>query len=229
MYCFEQDNHEKAIIRRKVDFDEDTIRNIREDVIEDCSNIVHRQVRARRGEIQADGKRIRDVEEFTVDYTNSYEANVDMCNVTYIEYVFPELVSWIDKLLEGDPTSINHLIGNEAKEETVSYDAKIIEANAKVDSIDNFDYTAKVEALTELKRIIEDSELNKGGKSTKPYLDRLKVAITVTTCATLPLETLDRVQTFFGMSLEEFGLDKIILKDSSKKDEKTLQMKGDLK
>lgn len=223
MYYFKQDNKSHTIDKYDVEYEEGVIRTIRRDVIDNCSEVVHKKKRSRKGKIVEDGEMIRDVhEKFALNKTSGYE-DVDLYDVTYIEYKPPKLVSWIDKFLKGDTSSISHLIGSdvEVEDRPVSYDEEIRIANAKIDNIDNSNYEAKVAALNELKLLLESPK----DRSTRPYLDQLKNAITLTKCATLPLDSLDRVLTFFGKGLDDLGLDKIINEDT-KKDEKKFQMQG---
>lgn len=226
MYLFEISENEKAIYKSEVEFEREEIITIRSEIIENCSNIVHRKRRGTRNAVKEDGERYRSVQKRFAGTENE----IDIYDFTYTEYVFPELVSWLDKLLEGDISAINHLVGKDAKVETVSYDDIIEEARANVDAIDTMNYEDKIKALNNLKEIVENSKLNEGNKSTKPYLERLKSLITVTKCATLPLESIDRVLTFFDKTPDDFGLTALLqTKDKPKSEDKRIQLNSDPK
>ena len=99
MYYFKYNdtNIEKYVVR----FNRDELMNLRHSVITNCSELVHRDIDS--DEELSNNSKIRNLQRISKG---------DIYHYSYDEYVYPELVSYIDGLLRSDDKVIEKIFNN---------------------------------------------------------------------------------------------------------------------
>ena len=107
MYYFKYDD--LVIYKYIVNFDKNRMLSLRSNIINNCSELVHREVDS---DIEINSSmRIRNLKQNKIG---------DMYHYSYDEYVYPHLVSLIDMLLKNDITSLERILDLNTKKNDVN-------------------------------------------------------------------------------------------------------------
>ena len=194
----------ETIEKYSVSFSKEELEKLKIEVINNCSEIEHHEYEGTHGPNEFDYLRIRNYKERFVRIQESRDSlqwpDQRVYHYSYDEYKFPELVSVIDELLNGNVLVLDTIFNtnSEAKNETI--DERIRKASEELDAIDNLKITKKREKLDELQKLIELKKLNKKQKSVVPYYAKLRELITLDLVDTITKEEIERVNQFFGNS-----------------------------
>jgi len=206
MIYFEK-QEDGTITKWDITFDEDDLKEIREEVINNCSKITHFDKVDRLISIpEIDGVIIKNYFAEKVDYDTRF-----LYHITYDEYKYPRLVTLIDSLLSGDLTVINEI---ETPVETREYEyVNMIESlDTEIDSIDNYDVDRKIRKLEQLKKVISESESNKKENPLSKYYEITGSVINMYFVDYLESSEIERLEEFFDIDIKEVVKKKEIIK-----------------
>ena len=131
MYYYKTDN--EYVIKYDVKIDEERLKLLRLEIIENCSHIIHKHYYTTDRSISYDYLRVRNYRERfhrTIEYNDFYSSDEDEYEIEYDYYEFDELVSYIDLLLCGDTSSIDLIIN--LKDKTINKDDILLEKQRKI-------------------------------------------------------------------------------------------------
>ena len=191
--------NDKEIKKYEVNFDCKKIEEIKEEIIEECSFIEHKEYR-------------HDYKPYDYTYIRNYKdpVVVGACEYdteTRIEYAFnydllipPRLVKLIDRLLSGSESALWDIKNYNTS--TIDELAKQIEEkNEELDRIPKENTKEKIEKLQEIDVLLSKKKLNKNCQPIEPYYNRLLALIKEELVDTIPLQDVKRVETFFNLDL----------------------------
>ena len=194
----------ETIEKYSVSFSKEELEKLKMEVINNCSEIEHHEYEGTHGPNRLDYLRIRNYKERFVRIQESRDSlqwpNQRVYHYSYDEYKFPELVSAIDELLNGNVLVLDTIFNTNPESKIETIDERIRKASAELDAIDNLKITKKREKLDELQKLIELKKLNEKQKSVVPYYARLIELITLDLVDTITKEEIERVNQFFGNS-----------------------------
>lgn len=192
----------ETIEKYLVSFSKEELEKLKIEVINNCSEIEHHEYEGTHGPNEFDYLRIRNYKERFVRIQESRDSlqwpDKRVYHYSYDEYKFPELVSVIDELLNGNVLVLDTIFNTNPESKGKTIDEKIRKASEELDAIDNLKITKKREKLDELQKLIELKKLNKKQKSVVPYYARLRELITLDLVDTITKEEIERVNQFFG-------------------------------
>ena len=192
----------ETIEKYSVSFSKEELEKLKMEVINNCSEIEHHEYEGTHGPNRFDYLRIRNYKERFVRIQESRDSlqwpDQRVYHYSYDEYKFPELVSAIDELLNGNVLVLDTIFNTNPESKIETIDERIRKASAELDAIDNLKITKKREKLDELQKLIELKKLNEKQKSVVPYYARLRELITLDLVDTITKEEIERVNQFFG-------------------------------
>lgn len=200
MYYF---NYKKDTVEKYlVSFDKEEIERLRIEIINNCSEIEHKEYDGFNGPNYFDYLKIRNYKEKFLRIQESRDSlqmpDRKIYHYSYDEHKFPILISVIDNLLKEDVLSLESIFNNNSLLFEKPINERIKIASDELDSIDNLDLDKKRKKLEELQRLAELKKLNKNQKSIEPYFGRLKELIQIQLIDTISFEEIRRVNNFFG-------------------------------
>lgn len=202
MYYFV--DKKETIEKYLVSFSKEELEKLKIEIINNCSEIEHHEYEGTHGPNEFDYLRIRNYKERFVRVEESRDSlqwpDQRVYHYSYDEYKFPELVSVIDELLNGNVLVLDTIFNTNPESKGETIDEKIRKASEELDAIDNLKITKKKEKLDELQKLIELKKLNKKQKSVVPYYAKLRELITLDLVDTITKEEIERVNQFFGNS-----------------------------
>ena len=200
-YLKNRDNIEKYF----VNFDNEELENLKIEIINNCSEIIHHEYDGIDAPAQFDYLRIRNYKEKFVGIKESRDSlqipDYYVYHFSYDEYVFPDLVYLIDELLKGDNNSIDKILnyGKKLNGKSISdtISDRIDETSRQLDNIDNLDIVRKKSKLEELNSLIKLKEINEKQASIESYYIKLKNLITFNLIDKISIKDIERVNNFF--------------------------------
>lgn len=196
MYYFKE--NDSVIEKYKIVFNEERIKELRHEIIDNCSNIIHNEKRTTLPEMFKEDKlKYRNLHTKQIGI-REYQDGPDHIEylVTFDEYIFPEVVKLIDNMLLGDTNSTLKIVAYHTKT-VIDIDKLIAIKSDELDKIDNLNIKAKRQKLNELESLLEEKELNKNQKSIDYYINELKSEINFVLVDTIDKETVERVNNFY--------------------------------
>ena len=194
----------ETIEKYSVSFSKEELEKLKIEIINNCSEIEHHEYEGTHGPNKFDYLRIRNYKERFVRIQESRDSlqwpDQRVYHYSYDEYKFPELVSTIDELLNGNVLVLDTIFNTNPESKIETIDERIRKASVELDAIDNLKITKKREKLDELQKLIELKKLNEKQKSVVPYYARLRELITLDLVDTITKEEIERVNQFFENS-----------------------------
>lgn len=192
----------ETIEKYSVSFSKEELEKLKIEIINNCSEIEHHEYDGTHGPNKFDYLRVRNYKERFVRVQESRDSlqcpDQRVYHYSYDEYKFPELVSVIDELLNGNVLVLDTIFNTNSESKGENIDEKIRKASEELDAIDNLKIAKKREKLDEFQKLIELKKLNKKQKSVVPYYARLRELITLDLVDTITKEEIERVNQFFG-------------------------------
>ena len=196
MYYFKE--NDSTIEKYEIVYNEEKVKELRREIIDNCSHIIHNENRTTIPEMFKEDKlRYRNLHSKEIG-RREYQDGPDRVEylVTFDEYIFPEVVKLIDNMLIGDVESTLKIVSYHTKT-IIDIDKLIAIKSGELDKIDNLNIKAKRQKLNELESLLEEKELNKNQKSIDYYINELKSEIKFVLVDTIDKETVERVNTFY--------------------------------
>ena len=169
MYYYHE--NEWYIIRDEINIDKYELKKLRNEVINNCSLIVHTEYNSDYAPT-IDQSLVRNYKEKFVCKKEYFEETRDVIHYSYDKLIPPKLVALIDRLLNDDPTAVHDIRNYDYKSET-TIDKMIEEKNKELENTDEKMSNKRIMILQELKKLAHDKGLNKNQQSTEEYYGRL--------------------------------------------------------
>lgn len=198
MFFFQK--KENQIEKYEITFNKEELEKFRIKVINDCSEIKHHKYEANRDLMIFNPLIIRNYKSEKKGYIESHDVYSEseiIYQIEYDEYVFPYLVSLIDRLLKEDAMVIDEILYPDYSLENIPIIDRINQVSMELDKIDNLKVYEKKKKLEELIKLIDLQKLNSTQKSVHDYYDFLKQMLSINLIDTLPIKDFNRVKDFF--------------------------------
>lgn len=157
-------------------FSREELLNLRSEIIERCSEIIHHDYEGYFGPNSKDSLRIRNYIYFSVSKNHS-KSEGKIYRYVYEEYKFPYLVSLIDRILKKDYSAIDEIINVSVDKEIVPFEEKINRASLELDSIPNLNIREKRMKLDELENYLVQLEYNRKQIPVFSYYEKVLVLL----------------------------------------------------
>lgn len=179
--------YENYIEKYEVKFERRKIEQLKNIVINRCSEIVH--VEYTTTHIKTPKQNYKNYHCFAHD-VRKHEA---VFTVVYDEYKYPELVYLIIRLLNGDMTVISEIENYNSTSDTekIAFEDKIMDMSAEIDKIPNIEVEKKIDRLKMFQKFLEHVKLNANQESTEQYYLMLKELIYLEIVDTISLDEID--------------------------------------
>ena len=177
--------------------DEFKLQELRLEIINNCSEIIHHDYIASEGPTDYDFLRIRNLKEQKMSHS-SYKNPI--YHITYDEYIFPYLVNIIDHILQEDDDIIDELVHPDySKEESYIMNRKK-EIIMDLFLNDDVEFSRKEKGLAEYKKLLDSEKLNSDRKDVKPYYQQVANCITFMLESIMKKEQIDEVLQFLELN-----------------------------
>ena len=187
----------------------DALESLKYKIISECSTIRHIEQKMCEDDIPFEGDKVFNL---TKKFINS-QANrnffgptfIDVYEVSYDYYIYPEIIDIIDGVLKENSSMtlklLNYSTDHKSEKEIVKEKINLL---LKDDELLN-DFNKQYE----LKRLIEEYNNTKCGKSINKYLDEVKNCITLNLIDELSEEEYDKACSFFCLDKDNFINDEL--------------------
>lgn len=196
----------EEVIKYDVTLNKEKLTRLRDEVINNCSKVVHREYESDIEPDFFDVKRYRNyrakktgrVKEYYGEDKNIYELQYD-------EYIYPKLVNYIDMLLRGDFNIAYQSLKvykGENQEEPIESNG-FIEIKTSIEhelTKDEINITKLKELLNKVEEYQNNLKLNKKRKSDMNYYQEVMSCITLTEIDRITKNEVKRVENFYGRS-----------------------------
>ena len=198
----------KDIIKYEVIIDTEKLNKIRFQVINNCSHIEHitNSVTDRMRPDEFDYEHIRNYNEKyigRIEYNDFYSSSEDEYAVEYDYYNHPQLVKYIDNLLNGDTSAIEQI--QKVKDEFIDKEQKLLAEQQKIisklNSMTEKNKEKQIYLLNEnqekLLEYYKEKELNKNQVPSSKYKNKVLSCIELKELEIIPYKTVLEVMRFF--------------------------------
>lgn len=198
--------YDDKIEKYVVEFDRELVEELGVEIIDNCSLIVHHEEDLTLGPNKNNTLKIRNYHKGPKVGEYSHECGPDepIYHFSYDEYIYPSLITIIDKLLRGDSDAIDEInnYNPEIDNAKISFNKEIEKLSRKIDLIDNLDIKNKQLKLKELEVLVAKAQLNKDRKHIDSYYEQLKELLSYELLATISTEEVKKVNRFFSKKLK---------------------------
>lgn len=197
------------VVKYRISFRESVMKNYREQIIKESSVIIPKEIFSL---TPPEGENIFNVKrgERIFEPQNGYR-------YTYDVYEFSPLVSWIDRLLDGDNRVLPLFLGDDYSQveesKKVSFLPQIEELNAQCDKMENSD-PEKIVKLRELQSLLSIEKRNKDQKDPFYLFYIVRQNLSMIIKDYMSLDEVTRLVEFIGKTPEELGMYGIKLSDA---------------
>ncbi len=195
--------NEDTIEKYQVTFSPKELENLKEEIIENCSLIEHKEYKSDYAP-RFTNEIIKNFKSTPLGETKEYfEETRDVYQYTYDEYIPPYLVELINKLLNGNAKALEEILTfNPYSNLAIDEEIKVVSAELNTCE----DISEKLIKLRELENLLESK---KEGEDLEVYYKKLLKLIKFTLIDTLSLTELKRIEDFLAIKL---SLDKPFVK-----------------
>ena len=195
--------NDEVIEKYQVNFDKKEIEKLKNQIINKCSFIQHKEYESY---CDYSPKFLYDItiRNFTYAATGKkhecFEETRDIYRYSYDEYKPPYLVSLMDQLLNGNSEAIDGILSYDISTK-LNIDDRIKFKNKEFNEIAPENINKKKEKLKELEDLLKEKELNKNQQSIDLYYSQLMELIKFNLIDSLPISELDRIESFLEINL----------------------------
>ena len=193
MFYFKVDS--EVALKYEVKFNKFEIEKLREDIIRNCSIIIHREYYNTFSPHFTDKSLVFNFKSKLIGEKEYFEETKDIYLYTFDEYKPPYLIKLIDRLLKEDASIIDELLNYKVENE-VSFDEEINLVNQEYLNADNI--FEREQRIKELENLLNQKNLNKNQQSTDSYYQKLLSLIKFALIDTLSLDYIQRVEDFYS-------------------------------
>lgn len=196
------------VIKYDVILNKEKLTKLRDEIIDNCSKIVHKKYES---DIEPDFFDVKRYRNYSAKKTGRvkeyYGENKDIYELEYDEYIYPKLISYIDMLLTGDFTSAYESLKvykGEIQEESIEDDnfpeiKQCIEQELTKAEI-NINISMLKALLNKVEEYQNNLKLNQKRKSDMNYYHEVMSCITLTEIDRITKVEVKRVENFYGRS-----------------------------
>ena len=207
MYYYKIDND--YVIKYDVKIDEERLNELRLEIIERCSHIIHKHYNTTRKPNYFDFEHIRNYKERFlrwIEYNDFYSSPEEEYEVEYDYYEHDELVNYIDLLLNKDFSSIDFIIN--LKDKNINKEDILLGKQRKIiDRLNNIDIDSIKSELNklndiqkELEKYKEQQKLNEKQVSGVVYKEKVLSCIIFNEIDRVSIEMINKVNDFVGVN-----------------------------
>ncbi len=178
--------NEYSIIKYEVSFDPKKVQELKKEVIENCSLVLHKNDYSSVEPDSFDTLKIRNYQKNRVGVQDGH----DVYLISYDEYVYPELVSIIDELLKENSDCIYKIMHPKEDDVLSLYEEKAKEIFYRAEKTNNKEELKKLQSSV-------GEVISNDRKPVGEYYKRLKNLLVLKCRDTLPIMDLNRVLNFF--------------------------------
>lgn len=208
IYYLETENEktkEKQLEKYLVSYDKEELEKLRLEIINNCSEITHRDYFGNSGPYHYDKLKYRNYSEEKVEEKKHNNIEIYTENIyhySYDQYEFPYLVTIIDNILRNEINALKELFYPDVKKE-VSFNDKVEIYRKELDETSYANPKEKIEKINWFKEFLKNGEKNRDQKSVWEYYSKVKELLTFTLVDTMTLDNLYNFETFFGVELSK--------------------------
>lgn len=211
-----------VVEKYKVAFDKEQIEKLKNEIVNNCSFIEHKEYESDSSSISIDVNTVKNFTYNLIGKKEYFEEVKDVYFYQYDEYNPPYLVELINRLLKDDASAIEEILNYDISHE-LSIDDKIALVNKEFIKIDSKDITKRKEKLKEIERLLKVQELNKDQQSIEFYYNQLIGLINFDLIDSISISKISRVESFLEIKLNDQliasdSLDKVYVKSLKKID-----------
>lgn len=192
MFYFKVDN--EVALKYQVNYNGKEIEKLREDIIHNCSIIIHREYYNHYPPHFTDKSLVFNYKSMFAFEKEYFEETKDIYLYTFDEYKPPYLIKLVDRLLKEDVSVIDEIL-NYKGEDKVSFDEEINLVNKEYLNADNI--FERQQRIKELENLLNQKNLNKNQQGTYIYYQKLLSLIKFELIDTLSLDYIQRVEDFY--------------------------------
>lgn len=198
---------ENKIEKYAIDFNREELQRLKVEIINNCSEIEHKEYESTRIPKRDDYLKIRNYKEKKIGKVEGkgYSPDKTLYHFSYDEYEYPYLIILINRLLNGDIDAIYEINNPNIEKEKTSFELRIKEASNKINQIDNLNTQVKIHKLNELQKLIETAKLNEQQKSVYEYYKKVQSLLIIKYESSIDVNILLNIQEFFGVQLNEIN------------------------
>lgn len=206
-YKIENEN----IVKYEVTIDIESLKKLRSEIIYKCSRITHECYKTTKTPNYFDWEHILNYHEKkigVIEYNDFYSSPEDEYLVEYDYYHHPNLVKWIEKLIDGKTYVIEKI--ENMNEQPIDEEAILLKEQQEIIkdlmNIDNQEINKKIEVLTASQEKIlnyqRQKKINKNQVSINDYKNKVLACIQFEKIDRMPIKTILEVQKFLENSKE---------------------------
>ena len=188
-----------VIEKYNVTFDKKEIEKIKNEIINNCSDIEHKKYFSDYSPSFSKNDIIRNYyERRTGEVKEYFEETRFIYEYSFERYIPPYLVNLLNDLLKGK--NVLEDILTYKVPDKLSIDIKIEEKEKELKDIDNKNTKEKIEKLKEYENLLELKKLNENQKPLSLYYDKLISLFKFELEDTLSIEEVKKVESFIGVN-----------------------------
>lgn len=218
---------EELIIKYEVKLHIETLKKLRNEIIDRCSYITHKKYTTTQPPNKWDFEHIRNYNEQKVgirQYNDFYSPSEDEYLVEYDYYEHPRLVSLINSLIKGNISVIDEI--KYTDEEKIDKEKILLDEQKKLiqdlNMLDSEGINNQIRLLTEnqekISNCYKEKELNKNQISSNEYICKILSCIKFKEVSSISLEKVLEVQDFFNSIFIKKELNKTLKLEKRKRD-----------
>ena len=135
----------------------------------------------------------------TTSYSDTSEDKT-VYEYDYILITYPHLTFLVDKLLSGDETAIYDMVDYKI-EYPINYDELLTQERGEINRLVDNNPEEVIKKAENLKKLLEEKELNKNQQGTGVYYNQLVGLIKFNLIDSLPISELGRIESFLEIDL----------------------------
>lgn len=199
--------NDETIEKYQVSFDKEEIEKIKKKIINNCSKKTHviRESTLSSSELINNplGEKMSHLKKKNTGRTTSYSDTSEDKTVYEYDYIlitYPYLTFLVDKLLSGDETAIYDMVDYKI-EYPINYDELLTQERGEINRLVDNNPEEVIKKAENLKKLLEEKELNKNQQGTGVYYNQLVGLIKFNLIDSLPISELDRIESFLNINL----------------------------
>lgn len=215
MFFYKVSKLETKIQKYEVSYDYCKIKALREKLINDCSNIIKREITSTMcPHCDENNKEYRKIINHGVVRVQEYNdgPDKDVCRYTFDEYCYPDIISLIDRFLNNDASVISEIYEYKTKFDRSYLDEEITKQLKKIEGIALEKVDEKIKGYQELKELINYKTLTKREVKEEMYYEELLKIIKMKELDTYLYSDYLKYQQFFEDNHEVNDYNRILKK-----------------
>lgn len=199
MYYYVENNDK--IEKYEIEFDKEKLKKLKIEIINKCSEITHKEYNNTIEPNYFDYLKIRNYQSKQIGTVEGrdYAPDKTLYHISYDEYIFPYLVTLIDRLLKNDIEALNEIFNPSIEKEKISFTQRIENLSKEIDEINNFDTNKKITKLQELQKLIETQKLNSSQLPVSLYYTKVQELITFKYINSMKITEIEKTESFLGV------------------------------